>query len=37
MSETSYYKRNRETVLNRPKDYYKNNQEVLKKKSKKYL
>ena len=30
MSETTYYQRNRETILNRAKDYYKNNKEVLK-------
>ena len=35
MSETTYYQRNRETILNRAKDYYKNNKEVLKEYSKK--
>ena len=30
MSETTYYQRHREKMLNRAKDYYKNNKEVLK-------
>ena len=30
MSETIYYKRNRETVLNRTNDYYKNKKEKLR-------
>ena len=34
MSETTYYKINSETVLNRAKDYYENNKEVLREKSK---
>ena len=34
MSETTYYQRNRETILNRAKDYYKNNKEVLREKAK---
>ena len=29
MSETDYYQRNREVVLNREKDYYENNKELL--------
>ena len=30
MSETTYYQRNSEVILNRPKDYYKNNKELLR-------
>ena len=30
MSETTYYQRNREVILNRPKDYYENNKELLR-------
>ena len=30
MGEATYYKRNRETILNRAKDYYENNKEVLR-------
>ena len=30
MSRTTYYLRNRETILNRPNDCYANNKEVLK-------
>ena len=30
MSETSYYQRNREVVLNRAKDYYENNKRLLR-------
>ena len=29
MCETTYYQRNREMILNRPKDYYENNKELL--------
>ena len=29
MSETTYYQRNREVILNRAKDYYENNKELL--------
>ena len=29
MAGTTYYQRNRETVLSRAKDYYENNKEVL--------
>ena len=29
MSETTYYQRNREVILNRTKDYYENNKELL--------
>ena len=34
MCETTYYQRNRGTVLNRAKDYYENNKEVLREKAK---
>ena len=34
MSETTYYQRNRETMLKRAKDYYKNNKEELREKTK---
>ena len=34
MGETTYYQRNRETILNRAKDYYENNIEVLREKAK---
>ena len=30
MSGTTYYQRNRETILNRAKDYYENNKKVLR-------
>ena len=30
MSETTYYKKNREMILNRAKDYYENNKELLR-------
>ena len=30
MSETTYYKRNREVRLNRANEYYENNKEVLR-------
>ena len=30
MSETTYYQRDREVILNRAKDYYENKKEVLK-------
>ena len=30
MSETTYYERNRDVVLNRAKDYYENNKELLR-------
>ena len=30
MSETTYYQRNREVILNRAKDYYENNKEELR-------
>ena len=33
MGETTYFKRKRETILNRAKDYYKNNKEVLREKA----
>ena len=34
MSETTYYQRNREVILNRAKDYYENNKELLRGKAK---
>ena len=34
MSETTYYKRNRDVILNRAKDYYKNNKELLRERAK---
>ena len=34
MGGTTYYQRNRETVLNRAKDYYENNKDVLREKAK---
>ena len=34
MGETTYYKKNRETVLNRVKVYYESNKEVLREKAK---
>ena len=34
MSETTYYQRNREVILNRAKDYYKNNKEFLRERAK---
>ena len=30
MSETTYYQRNREVILNRAKEYYRNNRDELK-------
>ena len=30
MSETTYYQRNREVILNRANDYYENNKELLR-------
>ena len=35
MSETTYYQRNREVILNRAKDYYENNKELLRKRESK--
>ena len=35
MSETTYYQRNREVILNRAKDYYENNKELLRENKKK--
>ena len=29
MSETTYYERNRDVILNRAKDYYENNKKLL--------
>ena len=34
MSETTYYERNRDVILNRAKDYYENNRELLSEKAK---
>ena len=34
MSETIYYQRNREVILNRAKDYYENNKELLRERTK---
>ena len=34
MSETTYYRRNREVILNKAKDYYRNNRDELKVKAK---
>ena len=34
MSETTYYQRNREAILNRAKDYYENNKELLRERAK---
>ena len=34
MSETTYYQRNREVILNRTKDYYENNKELLRERAK---
>ena len=33
MSETTYYQRNRETILNRAKKYYENSKERLRQKA----
>ena len=30
MSETTYYQKNREVILNRAKNYYENNKELLR-------
>ena len=34
MSETTYYQRNGEVILNRAKDYYENNKELLRERAK---
>ena len=34
MSETTYYQRNREVILNRAKDYYENKKELLRERAK---
>ena len=34
MSETTYYQRNGEVILNRAKDHYENNKELLRKRAK---
>ena len=33
MTETTYYQRNKEVMVNRVKDYYQNNKEILRKKA----
>ena len=35
MSETTYYQRKREMILNREKDYYENNKELLREREQK--
>ena len=37
MSETAYYERNRDVILNGTKDYYENNKKVLRESKKKIL
>ena len=37
MSETAYYQRNRDVILNRAKDYYENNKELLREREKKII
>ena len=34
MSETTYYQRNGEVILNRAKDYYENNKELFRERAK---
>ena len=34
MTGTTYYQRNKDTILNRAKDYYENNKDVLREKAK---
>ena len=34
MSETTYYERNKDVILNRAKDYYKNNKGLLRERAK---
>ena len=34
MSETTYYQRNKEVILNRAKDYHENNKELLRERGK---
>ena len=34
MSETTYYQRNRDIILNRAKDYYENSKELLRERAK---
>ena len=34
MSETTYYERNRDVILNRANDYYKNNKQLLRERAK---
>ena len=35
MTRTTYYERNRDVILNRPKDYYENKKELLRERAKK--
>ena len=35
MSETTYYQRNREVILNKAKDYFENNKELLRERKQK--
>ena len=37
MNETTYYKKNRDIILNRAKAYYQNNKELLKERAKKQI
>ena len=38
MSQTTYYQRNKDIMLNRAKDYYENNKELLRERAKnKYI
>ena len=37
MSETAYYQRNRDVILNRAKDYYENNKELSREREKKII
>ena len=34
MSETTYYQKNRDVILNRAKDYYENNKKLLRERAK---
>ena len=34
MSETTYYEKNRDVILNRAKDYYENNKKLLRERAK---
>ena len=37
MSKTTYYQRNRDALLNRPKEYYKNNRELIRERANKNI